>query len=229
MTPQRTYHRPDISNLAAERASGAGWLWLAWVIVIAALALVTPAQASDYYRLGAYHALWPRSSESDGIESSRLYGVAIEGAAGWHIAEQWRGEVALTVRGHEVHGVNPPGEALSADGNTLYAASLHVNAARDLVTWGRWTPYAFAGLGITAGAIRYTQHSWRDDSGRDLDYWFVVPSGQLGAGVSYAMSDGMALDISARYVRPMAVELDYRGDDVDLIADAWLIGVGVRW
>lgn len=119
----------------------------------------------------------------------------------------WRGELVLGYRGErKIDGEPliwaPPNANVDDPLHTkLSSYTLMVNAYRDLVTFGAFTPYVGVGIGMAyhrVPDVYFTENPFllnRIEGNNDLSFaWQVM------AGLGYRLSDRATLDVGYRYV-----------------------------
>ncbi len=196
---------------------GAHWLALGWGIVIAICAFVgqcNTAHADSWYVQGGGGCILSNQiSNNDEIEFGSECGVLAAAEGGYTFDLSWLavslgGEAAH--RAKELHGQNGHRKS-TADGNTLHATSLAINARTERRVWGLVTVYGMAGVGAAYA-------SGLGDSD-------VVPMIQAEGGLYYAFTDQISAGVGYRHAWFPGVRLDGNDEDLDFGgAVGWL-----RW
>jgi opacity protein-like surface antigen len=131
-------------------------------------------------------------SGSSNFEVPTNTGYVIGGAVGTHIMPNLRGEVEVSYSHHDLSGtVNYDSSIYTATGsfNTLYVLG---NLWYDLDLGGPITPYIGGGAGVAVMMPNFSA------DGDTFTKSAVAPAAQVGAGITYAFSDNLKLDVGYR-------------------------------
>lgn len=170
------------------------------VVGLICLLFVSNVFADQYVGVSVGTNFWPRSSNSEQLESGLSGGYHGTLTVGHQLNDKWSVEGAFAYRRNDVHGINPRGDIgpnLSADGNRIHGYSLHANVLRTVGEFGRVKPYLLAGIGTTYVRINYEF----DDSGREINDSSSGISGQVGIGSRIDVSERFSIDVAYRYMR----------------------------
>jgi len=141
--------------------------------------------------------------QSKGVEINNLYGSEsvvpentnpLRGALGLQYNKILRAEIEYTDNGIKPYNFTAglPGNFLYSDHSYSYLANIYY----DFKTEGKLSPYV--GLGLGYGRIKNTNLDWMTGATQnntlDAFVW------QAGAGLSYALSESLALDFGYRYI-----------------------------
>lgn len=123
----------------------------------------------------------------------------VTGAVGFGYAygNGWRTEAEYTLRRSDTYTSGSSLFATSFNNHDVSSQRLMLNVYRDLTLAQGWTVYGSAG----AGLARITSGGWQGNESRRYDS--ATRTGlawSMGAGVSYAASQSMTLDLGYRYV-----------------------------
>lgn len=116
---------------------------------------------------------------------------------GYAHANGWRTEGEYVMRRNDTYTSGSSIFATSFNNHDVSSQRLMLNAYRDLTLAQGWTVYGSAG----AGLARVTSGGWQGNESRRYDS--ATRTGMawsLGAGVSYAASDRLTVDLGYRYV-----------------------------
>lgn len=189
-----------------------GFLGMTWIFVEAWLS--KQAHADPYAQLGGGCIWADQQSNQDEIEFGSECGglVAAEGGFRWDLGlatVSLGGEAAH--RFSALHGQNGVRYSTSADGNTLHATSLAINARAERHVWGPVSVYGMAGAG---GAYV-----------RGLGDSDLVPLAQGEGGLSFSITENITAGAGYRAAYLPGVELDGNQEDLSFRgAVGWL-----RW
>jgi opacity protein-like surface antigen len=136
-------------------------------------------------------------------------GYNIEGAFGYTFGT-WRAEVALGWLENDMDQAF----SMPVDGS-ISAWTAMLNGYYDINTDSAFTPFVLAGIGFI-GAEGEISGNKEDDT---------VPGMQLGAGIGYAVSSNVVIDLKYKYF--FAQDLNFDGTDVSLGGN--LIQIGTRY
>lgn len=123
----------------------------------------------------------------------------VTGAVGFGYAygNGWRTEGEYTLRRSDTYTSGSSSFATSFNNHDVSSQRLMLNVYRDLALAQGWTLYGSAG----AGLARLTSGGWQGNESRRYDSATRIGlAWSLGAGVSYAASQRMTLDLGYRYV-----------------------------
>jgi opacity protein-like surface antigen len=126
-------------------------------------------------------------------------GYIIGGAIGTNLSDNVRGEIELSYASHAVSGnISASGVTFPTTGSesTLYLLG---NVWFDLDSGSGFSPYIGGGIG---GAYMMPNVTYAGAPGGTFNTPAFAPAAQFGAGVKFAVSDNMDLDLGyrARYV-----------------------------
>jgi opacity protein-like surface antigen len=133
-------------------------------------------------------------------------GFLVGGAIGAHITPNFRGEVELSFKSHDIDGVD------DSDGDAITGASGDVDIFFVLANFwydfdmGAFTPYIGGGVGVAkvnADLTLYDSYDW------DVDNWTLA--GQVGAGLQWKFADNWGLDLGYRLKATSPVDFE-QGD-----------------
>jgi opacity protein-like surface antigen len=120
-------------------------------------------------------------------------GFLVGGAIGAHITPNFRGEIELSFKSHDIDG------AEDSDGDSVTGVSGDVDIFFILANFwydfdmGAFTPYLGGGVGVAkvnADLTFYDSYEW------DMDNWTLA--GQVGAGIKWMFTDNFGLDLGYR-------------------------------
>ena len=160
---------------------------------------------------GTPSVTWPVTNAQGDLIGAKVTDIRVqdtyvlEGGIGCASAG-WRGEVVFGYRGNRhIDGVPPtwtPGPNVQDPLHArLTSYTAMINGYRDLATWGNFTPYVGAGMGVAyhmLDNVTFTQNPFllnEIEGSRDLSFAW-----QLMAGIDYRLSDRATLDLGYRYV-----------------------------
>jgi len=136
-----------------------------------------------------------------------------------------RAEVELGARRVDIDNIldqaNPSGDTM------LYSGM--INGAWDFDTGTEFTPYLLLGLGFAAadGDLAYDKDNpTSGPTQQDKDFAGIIPAGQLGAGVGYAINE--SIDATAGYSF-MAAPTDDSGASETLLVHSVLLGLNYKF
>jgi len=115
-------------------------------------------------------------------------GYTVGGAVGY-MMEKFRFEGELSYQKNDMDSLSGPGGSLSVNGD-ISALTFLVNGYIDFTTGGPLTPFITAGIG-------YSKVEADIEGESDDDNLFTY---QLGAGIGYAISEKMTIDLRYRYL-----------------------------
>lgn len=136
-------------------------------------------------------------SNLPGVTASREFdsGAAFTGAIGYGIDNfRLEGEIGYQQNDFDEQEAGGISRDLSGDLTTL---SFLVNAYYDFPTSSKFTPFITAGLGLAQVDVNDLRISGSRQASFDDDD--TVFAGQVGAGVSYAVNEQIALELKYRY------------------------------
>lgn len=107
--------------------------------------------------------------------------------------------------------------------NTLKNNSLFLNAYYDIATGSKFTPYVGAGVGVSRLKVEFKDDNDKYTKSSTNFAW------QVGAGVSYAMTEAWALDLGYRYMDNGDVTLNAKGDKVKTDSQSHNVSLGLRY
>ncbi len=133
-----------------------------------------------------------------------------------------RAELELGYRNLDIDSVST---ATNASGDVNFY-SVMVNGAYDFDTGTQFTPYISLGLGaaIVEGDASYTQSDGSTNESKN--FYGVAPAGQIGLGVSYAVSS--EVDLTGGYSL-LAAPQDDSGEDDTILLHSLLIGLNYNF
>ncbi len=177
----------------------------------------TPAVANDWYGqvFGGYAGLGDSTHDLSNspatVDSEYDGGFVLGGSVGRNIPE-WstnsaalRAEIELSYSDNDVDAVNFSGNGPGAEGNisgSVASTRLFGNLLVDFDTGTAITPYLGAGLGVAF----VDQDIVYGGAPVNISGDDTVFSGQLIAGASYELRDGLSLFGDVRYIRDFGVE-----------------------
>src|SRR5215216_5611467 len=120
-------------------------------------------------------------------------GFLVGGAIGAHITPNFRGEIELSFKSHDIDSAD------DSDGDSVTGVSGDVDIFFILANFwydfdmGNFTPYIGGGVGV---AKIDADLAFYDDYTAELDRWTLA--GQVGAGVKWMFTDNWGLDLGYR-------------------------------
>lgn len=151
-------------------------------------------------------------------------GFGVGGTLGYKWSFPLRTEGEFTYRRNKVDEIEISGSDIEASGNVT-SMSIMANAFYDFENSSRWTPYVGGGLGAA-------KVSWNDvEAGvREIDDDRWLFAAQIGAGVSFAITEAFLLSLDYRVLATEEVEIDDdSGDDIELGYVNSTIWLGLRY
>ena len=129
------------------------------------------------------------------LGQSPVYGVG----AGWRFNPQWRADLTLGWRKFKVDGIDQFPENVHGDVNSQVAM---LTGYWDIPVDGKLKPYVGAGVGMARNSMGITTDSFIPGPGTILATPGVKTSTamSLAAGVSYAICEGVAIEVGYRYL-----------------------------
>ena len=168
-------------------------------VMVSAISISSFA-ASPYLSIGAGVSLLDDAEIGGLVDLPYDMGYNVEGAFGYAF-NSWRAEIALGYETSDFEDANSGIELFSVMANGYY----------DFNTGSAFTPYLLAGLGVINAEI--------EEAELDAD---PVIGGQLGAGVGYALSENVIIDLKYKYF--ISDDLDFEGIDVSLGGHQFQLG-----
>ena len=164
------------------------------------IACVVQAETSPYVSIGGgYAGLFDSDISWSGGGGELEYdpGYVIEGAAGMEFdTVSVRAELAISYQENDGDTFTEGGVSMDASDVTVSALAFMLNGYYDIQTESAITPYVLAGFGFIRADL---------DTG-DIDESDTVLAGQVGAGVGYAVSDGVTIDLKYKLVTSQDIE-----------------------
>jgi len=222
--PAVTYAQPETHHYAEPAASG----WKARSVYVGARAGVTSPRDTDF-TVGAFQGNPPAdiksTYEEPGYTGSLVVGYGARTAHGWgYRVELEGGYQTAKVDSHTIEGVGKfEGDYAEGDTKVLYG---FVNAYGDIPITHRLALTAGGGVGI--GHVDFDGYGVRgvgtalDDSATAFGY-------HLDAGVTYQLTDAVALEALYRYQSFINAEVTTEnGNDEKIDLDSHSLLAGVR-
>lgn len=151
------------------------------------------------------------------VELAYDAGYTVGGALGY-MMENYRIEGEIAYQANDVESGNgipvPPGYSMEASVLTFL-----VNGYLDIDTGGPFTPFVTAGLGAAKIEFDMTGEPSEDDT---------VFAYQLGAGIGFAVSESVTLDLRYRYLGLADMEFTDGSDKIEVEAASHNITLGLR-
>lgn len=224
--PATTYAEPAYTSVA-QPAAAAGWR--ARNIYVGARAGVVLARDTDFTvgRQGTNPAVDIRNAYDDpGYTGSLVAGYAARTAGGWgYRVELEGGYQSAEVESHRVDGVGTfKGGDVTGDTKVLYG---FVNAYGDIPVADRLAVTVGGGVGV--GRVEFDNHGIRG-AGTALDDTATAFGYHLDAGVSYQLTDAVAVEALYRYQSFINAGLRTENgntEDVDIDSHNLLVGARV--
>jgi len=125
-------------------------------------------------------------------------GYTVGGAVGY-MMEKFRGEGEISYQANDMDSISIPGLGSASVNGDVSVLTFLVNGYLDFATGGPLTPYITAGIG-------YSKVDADIEGESEDDNLFTY---QLGAGIGYAMSEALTLDLRYRYLGFQDFESSY--------------------